>query len=1139
MCFREKGTGKNTEKHLYYKGSPFHRIVKDFMIQGGDFTAGNGTGGESIYGGMFKDENFILKHEQEFLLSMANCGKDSNGSQFFITTKPAPHLDGVHVVFGRVIDGMQLVRDIESQKTDANSRPYADIRIANCGELVLKQRTKTKKRKVSTSVSESDSSSDSENSDSSSDSDSDSDSESTDSEAERKRRKAKRKEAKRRKREKKRKKNRKKEMGGSGSEEKPSEPQYMCSINPEEIPEIPANKFLMRKDPNKPKEEKNEQRVKSPPAYGSGRPIRSVPYHKPMAVSKSGRNVKGRGTFRYRSPSGSRSRSETPPHWKEEQQRSRPFREVEEAQRVRSPDRWQRGRSPGDFSSGKKTGGRRRHDRHSDSDDYSDSEDARRYKEKKKHDHKKHKKDKHAYRSKQKKVHKHKKDSKRRKRHQESSESEVWKSRSRERDRDSSDSGEYRSERSASSHDVTADRIKQLQERSDDSPPPTHWKPGQKPWKPRPSEHEDAGRQLKEASPGEESDDNQDYREERSSSRSVSLENSKHYSRDSADRNQQQTTSSQRSPKGAQSQWQTAQSDKSTVKHLPQKHRLNASSPERSSPRRQPQTPSGSPSQSEGEIVSDRETRAVGKKGPSGDGAVKDKKKESKEKFKWEPPEEDEEVETEEERRARVEEEDEFLYGSRQDAQKMASAQHKLSIKTLQITDDAIKRARGKAAALRKEASHTQSDPKQGGKPQDVKDGKRATDKATADGQVQTASKDGTNGAQLTEGKQEKSSQNVQSVPNKANTTGPEIKSEKQDNEQAPAKQNNDKAKTIDNHAQNVKEECEGSKDKTQSSIEIKWRTLSLAQQPRLVEKKTQTTPEKVVVKTQKTLVKGAGQVAVKALQKLHKKDAQSVQQQVKSTAKPVKKVKRAQAAKPKKKPVSDSESRSYSSGRSSRSSYSRSRSPSPVRKKKRRRQRRYRSHHRSRRSPSYSSESRSRSRSPAPRGRHRRSYSESSYSSRSRSSSRSVSSDRYERRHRRRSKRDRHRYSRSPGGSSRRRSYSRSHSRRSRSRHRKSRKRSRSRSYDKHRRDSSRSRSHDRYRHHRSRSYSYSRSHSRDRYSTDRYGRRRRRTSSRSSSYSSYYSSSRSSSRTPSRHRRYRSRSYSSYSDSRSSYSD
>ncbi|KAL8809599.1 MAG: hypothetical protein Q9200_003271 [Gallowayella weberi] len=115
-------------------GSIFHRVIKGFMIQGGDFTAGNGTGGESIYGEKFEDENFQLKHEKPLLLSMANAGPGTNGSQFFVTTVPTPHLDGKHVVFGEVLDGKGIIRKIENLKTQ-NDKPSADVTIADCGQL--------------------------------------------------------------------------------------------------------------------------------------------------------------------------------------------------------------------------------------------------------------------------------------------------------------------------------------------------------------------------------------------------------------------------------------------------------------------------------------------------------------------------------------------------------------------------------------------------------------------------------------------------------------------------------------------------------------------------------------------------------------------------------------------------------------------------------------------------------------------------------------------------------------------------------------------------------------------------------------------------------------------------------------------
>ncbi|KAF1987565.1 peptidyl-prolyl cis-trans isomerase 1 [Aulographum hederae CBS 113979] len=133
LCTGEKGVGK-AGKPLHYKHSVFHRVIKNFMVQGGDFTASNGTGGESIYGEKFEDEDFTIKHEKGFLLSMANAGPGTNGSQFFITTVPTPHLDGKHVVFGEVISGKNVVREIENLKTTSD-KPDKEAMIVDCGEL--------------------------------------------------------------------------------------------------------------------------------------------------------------------------------------------------------------------------------------------------------------------------------------------------------------------------------------------------------------------------------------------------------------------------------------------------------------------------------------------------------------------------------------------------------------------------------------------------------------------------------------------------------------------------------------------------------------------------------------------------------------------------------------------------------------------------------------------------------------------------------------------------------------------------------------------------------------------------------------------------------------------------------------------
>jgi len=293
LCTGEKGIGKTTGKPLHYQGTTFHRVVKDFMVQSGDFSDGNGKGGESIYSGQFADENFDLKHDVPFLLSMANKGPDTNGSQFFVLTQPAPHLDGIHTVFGHVISGKEVIKEIEELQVDKKNRPLQDARIVNCGELV------PKKKKEESSDEDSSSSSDEE-------------------EKERKRLKKEKKKAK--------KAAKKAEKEEGELEEQLCHPLVQLSnIDPDSIPDVPSNRFLDR-NPGQREDRRDEGDRGSRKVVG-------------------GKKVKGRGTMMYRPASRSKSRSRsrgdrrrerrgrersmTPPHWKQAERRTVSLAEFE------------------------------------------------------------------------------------------------------------------------------------------------------------------------------------------------------------------------------------------------------------------------------------------------------------------------------------------------------------------------------------------------------------------------------------------------------------------------------------------------------------------------------------------------------------------------------------------------------------------------------------------------------------------------------------------------------------------------------------------------------------------------------------------------------------------------------------------
>lgn len=238
LCTGEAGLAQSTNIPLCFRSSVIHRIIPGFVVQGGDFTLGNGRGGEAIYpGGRFDDEKLdILKHDRPMLCSMANSGPDTNGSQFFITLASCPHLNGKHQIFGRVLKGSEVVYGFQTLDL-SGEKPVDDLYIINCGQMMKKKELKKKRQIEASSSSSSDSDSDSSDSDSNS----------------RKKKKKRKKSKKRRKKEKKKAKKAKKEAqeikveGGEGEvEDGDSSDGHFCSIDRDELPEEPKFFFLDR-----------------------------------------------------------------------------------------------------------------------------------------------------------------------------------------------------------------------------------------------------------------------------------------------------------------------------------------------------------------------------------------------------------------------------------------------------------------------------------------------------------------------------------------------------------------------------------------------------------------------------------------------------------------------------------------------------------------------------------------------------------------------------------------------------------------------------------------------------------------------------------------------------------------------------
>eukprot|EP00124_Ichthyophonus_hoferi_P001055 Ihof_evm7s48 gene=Ihof_evmTU7s48 len=274
LCTGEMGA------RLHYKGVRIHRIIKSFMIQGGDIMAGNGTGpSTSIFGGEFEDENLTLKHDRPFLISMANKGPNTNGSQFFITTKPSPHLDGKHVVFGTVVSGQDVVMGLENLEVDDKDAPYERVTVVKCGELMLKKKAATTKIESSSSSSESSSESESSSSSSSTESSSSESSSSEDERESRMRKKRKQKE-KERKRKRKEKERKRREEDNEGSDDEAKE----------------KDRDHKERDIDSTESGKKDGKTKEDNRGTTAR------------LSDTGRLLRGRGNMRFRSPSPSRYR---------------------------------------------------------------------------------------------------------------------------------------------------------------------------------------------------------------------------------------------------------------------------------------------------------------------------------------------------------------------------------------------------------------------------------------------------------------------------------------------------------------------------------------------------------------------------------------------------------------------------------------------------------------------------------------------------------------------------------------------------------------------------------------------------------------------------------------------------------------